>query len=100
MIMIEILNFVGSLGVGILIGAIFFGGLWWTIRKAVGNKQIAPLFFVSRMMRMSLALIGFYFVARGHWQNLVVCLIGFMIARFVIMRLTAIPEVGHATHSR
>ena len=37
---------------------------------------------------MSLALAGFYFVAGGHWQRLLACLLGFVIARLIVTRLT------------
>ena len=40
---------------------------------------------------MSIVLAGFYFVGRGHWERLLVCLLGFVIARFIVMRLTRTP---------
>ena len=50
---------------GILLGAIFFGGLWWTVRKAVTSGQPALWFFGSVLLRMAVALAGFYFVSDG-----------------------------------
>jgi len=47
------------------LGAVFFGGLWWTVRKGVSSKQPALWFFASLLVRMSIALAGFYFVGRG-----------------------------------
>src|ERR1017187_7151605 len=52
------------------LGAVFFGGLWWTVRKGVSSKQPALWFFASLLVRMSIALAGFYFVGRGHWERL------------------------------
>jgi len=49
---------------GILLGAIFFGGLWWTIRKGVTAKQPALWFLGSMLLRMGIALAGFY-LSRG-----------------------------------
>jgi hypothetical protein len=37
---------------------------------------------------MGLVLAGFYFVGRGGWARLVSCLLGFIIARFIVLRLT------------
>ena len=54
---------------------IFFGGLWWTVRKGVSSQRPALWFFGSLLLRMSIALAGFYFSARGHWQRLLVCLL-------------------------
>ena len=80
-----------ALMAGILLGAIFFGGLWWTVRKGISSKSPALWFLGSRLVRMGIALAGFYFVGRGDWQRLVTCLLGFIIARFIVMRLTRTP---------
>ena len=70
------------------LGAIFFGGLWWTVRHGASSKHPALWFLGSMVVRMSIILAGFYFVGRGDWQRLVACLAGFIIARFIVMRLT------------
>jgi len=84
----EFLGLVLALAAGLSLGAIFFGGLWWTVRKGVSSKRPAFWFLGSLLLRMSLVLVGFYFVGRGNWQRLVACLLGFIIARFCVMRLT------------
>ena len=90
---------------GLFLGAIFFGGLWWTVRKGVSSPRPALWFLGSLLLRMSVILAGFYFVGGGQWQRLLGCLIGFVVARFVVLRLTRPPvehqhlptkEVGHA----
>jgi F1F0 ATPase subunit 2 len=73
---------------GAVLGAIFFGGLWWTIRNGVTSVRPALWFLGSLLLRMSVTLLGFYFVAGGRWQRLVACLMGFIVARFVVMWLT------------
>jgi len=80
-----------ALFAGILLGAIFFGGLWWTVRKGIAAKNAALCFLGSLLLRMGIVLAGFYFVGRGDWQRLVSCLLGFIIARFIVMRLTRTP---------
>jgi F1F0 ATPase subunit 2 len=37
---------------------------------------------------MSGVLAGFYFIGRGHWEKLLVCLLGFVMARVFVTRLT------------
>jgi F1F0 ATPase subunit 2 len=76
-----------ALMIGVLLGAIFFGGLWWTVHKGVSAKRPALWFFNSFLLRTSSALVGFYFVSAGHWNRLLMCLLGFVIARFIVMRL-------------
>ena len=73
---------------GLFLGAMFFGGLWWTVRKGVSSPRPALWFFGSLLLRMSLALAGFYFVGRGHWERLLACLLGFVMARLVVTWLT------------
>ena len=88
----ETLILVLALATGVLLGAIFFGGLWWTVQKGVSSKRPALWFFGSLLLRTSIALAGFYFIARGHWERLLVCLLGFVMARHVVMRLTRALE--------
>ena len=91
---------------GLLLGLIFFGGLWWTIRKGVTSEQPALLFLGSLMLRMSIVLVGFYLVAHGQWKRMVLCLLGFISARLIVTALTALSarhptparkEIGHAS---
>jgi len=88
----ETLILVLALATGVLLGAIFFGGLWWTVQKGVSSKRPALWFFGSLLLRTSIALVGFYFIARGHWERLLVCLLGFVIARLIVTRLTRAAE--------
>jgi F1F0 ATPase subunit 2 len=94
-----------ALVAGLVLGAIFFGGLWWTVRKGVSSKHPALWFLGSMVARMSIVLVGFYFVGHGDWRRLAACLAGFIIARFIVLRLTRTPiehpnsapmEAGHA----
>ena len=77
----------GWLAGGVL-GAIFFGGLWWTVRRGLSARQPALWFLGSLLARMSVALAGFYFVSGGHWERLATCLLGFFMARVAVTRLT------------
>ena len=80
----EVLLLALALSAGTLLGAIFFGGLWWTVRKGVSSRWPALWFLGSLLVRMSIAVIGFYLVGRGHWERLLVCLLGFVMARLVV----------------
>jgi F1F0 ATPase subunit 2 len=77
-----------ALAAGLSLGTIFFGGLWWTIRIGARSQQPAVWFFLSFVLRMAIVLAGFYSVLAGDWRRLVVCLVGFVIARVMVMRLT------------
>lgn len=76
---------------GLLLGAIFFGGLWWTVRKGMSSKRPGLLFLGSMLLRTGIVIAGFYVVADGDWQRLLACLFGFVIARFIVTRLSGPP---------
>lgn len=88
----EILSLAPALVAGMLLGAMFFGGLWWTVRKGMSSTRPARWFFSSLLLRTSLTLAGFYVVSDGHWEKLLVCLLGFTIARLIVTRLTRLAE--------
>ena len=69
---------------GVVIGAIFFGGLWWTVLYGLKAKRPGLVFLLSLTVRFGLTLIGFYFVGGGDLERLVACLIGFIVSRAVI----------------
>lgn len=82
---------------GVLLGAFFFGGLWWTVRRGVTAKIPALWFVASSVVRTGAALAVFFWVARGDWKRSLVCLAGFVIARLIVLRLTRTkPEKVHA----
>ncbi len=99
----EIFTWVLSFAAGGLLGWIFFGGLWWTVRKGVSSQRPALWFFGSSMLRMGIALAGFYFVSGGHWERLLLCLFGFVSARLIVTWLTQsspeIPLAQEASHA-
>jgi F1F0 ATPase subunit 2 len=90
--MSETLSLVLALMAGVLLGALFFGGLWWTIRKSFSSQQPALWFFASSLLRTVLVLAGFYFIALSHWQRLLAALLGFALARLMVTRFTRATE--------
>jgi len=90
---------------GVLLGALFFGGLWWTVLKGLTSPRPALWFLCSMLLRTGITLSGFYFVSDGDWKRLLACLAGFIIARLIVTRLTrgqavppasAVKEASHA----
>jgi len=77
---------------GALLGVFFFAGLWWTVRKIESSKQVALLFLGSMLLRTFVVLLGFYFLLGDNWQRLLAGLLGFVIARIIVTRLTRIKD--------
>ena len=79
----ETLMLVVALAVGVALGAFFFGGLWWTVRRCVSGR-CAPLWLSgSLLVRTAAVLAGFYSVSAWRWERLLACLAGFVLARSV-----------------
>lgn len=84
---------------GMLLGTMFFVGLWWTVKKGLASPKPAQWFIVSLLLRVAVTLLGFYFVAGDDWKRLLACLLGFVIARIIVIRLTDAPVAKGAGHA-
>ena len=87
-----------ALMAGLMLGSVFFGGLWWTVRRGVVSKQPAMLFMCSFLLRMGITVSGFLLIGRGDWKRLLVCLIGFVMARLMVIWLTRQPMGANHSH--
>ena len=104
----NILILLSIFAVGLLLGAFFFGGLWWTTKKAIGSKFPILWFFCSLIIRLGVTLVVLYYVSRNHWERMLICLLGFIIARIIIVRITKnhdqtksiVKEVKYENESR
>ena len=92
---------------GVVLGGMFFGGLWWTVRHALHARYPALWFVGSALLRMGLVLAGFYWVSLNgagqgaSWQRLLACLIGFTLARVLVSVRTryAAEKLSGARHA-
>ena len=73
---------------GIILGIIFFGVLWFTVKKTVAAKAPWLWMLGSFVFRVAVVLTAFYFIGSGNWQRLIACLVGFVIARFIVIHFT------------
>lgn len=80
----EITHMIIALLAGFFIGILFFGTLWFSLKKSLHSKSPALWIFGSFIIRVSITLTGFYFVAGGNWISLLICLAGFISARYLI----------------
>jgi len=73
---------------GLVLGLLFFGGLWWTLRRAFSSARPALWVAASLLLRMAVVASGFVLVAAGDWRNLLACLLGFWAARWITIQLS------------
>jgi F1F0 ATPase subunit 2 len=80
--------------IGAFLGCLFFGGLWFTIKKSVHSSMPGLLFLLSFLLRTALVVAGFYFLARLSIANLIFAVIGFMLSRPLVGYLTKPVRTG------
>jgi len=81
-----------ALFAGLALGTVFFGGLWWTVRRRLSSPRAGLWFTGSFLLRTAVVIMGFWFASRGDWRRMAGCGAGFLGARFFIVRLTRLKE--------
>ena len=83
----EILPLISALAAGIGLGLFHFGGLWLTVRQLPTARRPLLLSMCSFLGRLGVVLFGFYLVMDNHWERLLVCLLGFLGGRVILVRV-------------
>lgn len=73
-----------SFTAGGVMGAVFFGGLWWTVQKITDSEKPYLIIIASFVVRTGVVLTGFYFIMGYGWANLMLGTAGFLICRVFI----------------
>jgi F1F0 ATPase subunit 2 len=92
------MSLLGSLGLSCLAGAalgwVYFLGLWATVRRIPGQRHPGLWMALGLLARFVLLLAVFVFaVRRGGWPALAAALVGFLVARTVVVRRTGVPAI-------
>lgn len=83
---------------GVLLGAVFFGGLWWTVRRGLASPYHGLWFIGSMLLRTGIVATGFYSILAlpaalpaDSWKILLAALLGFLLARRAATRFLPAP---------
>ena len=68
------------------LGAIFYLGLWWTVRAVPNSDYPGLLITSSFLVRSALVLGGFFLLVTAHVLYLGAAFAGFLLARLLITR--------------
>lgn len=79
-----------ALAAGLVLGAAFFGGLWWTVNRALTATVPSIWFGLSALVRMAVSVSALCYIARWGLPSLLTCLCGLLIARGAVKHLTRI----------
>lgn len=63
---------------GMILGVFFYSGQKFMIQKALTSSNQQFVLSLSFVVRITVVLWGFYLLADGGWQRLLVCLISFL----------------------
>jgi F1F0 ATPase subunit 2 len=84
--MINLWSLVASCFAGALLGLIFFWGLWTTVKQLERGRYTAVWMLGSFVLRFSLLLTGFYFLARyAGWEHVLSAAVGFTLSRVLVV---------------
>jgi len=97
--MSELLLYISPLAAGLLVGYLYFCGLWFTLQQMSKVRQPHLLILVSFISRISIMLLVLYLVADGHWTRLGLYLLGFFIMRISLLKRWG-PRVFSAASER
>jgi len=92
---IEPATIVAAVCAGLLLGGLYFGGLWWTVRRMPRARHPLNMYFGSLVVRLAIILSAFYAVViYSGWPQLAAALVGLVSARLLLIHLFARAPSG------
>jgi F1F0 ATPase subunit 2 len=82
----ELTRWVLLAAAGGLLGSVYFGGLWLTVRRLPDTDHPAALVLGSFVLRVALVAAGFVWLLAGDPLRLVAVLAGFLAIRVLLVR--------------
>ncbi len=82
--MSEIAPAVGLFVLGLALAVVYFGGLWWTVRRLDAARRPGLLLSVSTILRLALVIGVLAMLVTDHWRDFFICLAGFLIGRALL----------------
>lgn len=90
---------VASALAGVLLGTMYFGGLWLTVQRIERANHPVAILATSFIVRLGLVLVGFYLISDGRIERLVACLVAFFLTRlFFVKRIQPATERSAKAH--
>ncbi len=74
-----------SFFIGIVLGLVHFGGLYFTVQTMSKVKYPSLFMGVSFVLRMGLLLGGFFYLLRGDYKDILYALAGVILIRFIMI---------------
>lgn len=81
-----------GLFVGIILGIVFFGGLYITVEKMSDVKNPSILLLISFVLRMAILIGGLYLVSRHGFKDMMLALLGIILIKLLMIYLAKRPK--------
>lgn len=72
---------------GVMLGLVFFGGLWWTTQRLAASSQPGILVSVSLLVRVAVLAAGLFLLAQVGNAALLAAVLGLLVTRIGLTRL-------------
>jgi F1F0 ATPase subunit 2 len=83
----KIFSFVMPFFAGVFVSLLYHIGLWWTVKALPSSQRPALLSIGSFYIRMGITLFVFYLVMNNSWERLAVCLLGFLVVKYIMTHM-------------
>ncbi len=82
----DAMHLLTSLAAGMILGIVYFRGLWQTVLRLPDFRRPAWSMSWSFVARVGIVMSGFYFIMDGHLERLAMAMAGFILMRQVLVR--------------
>lgn len=70
--------------IGMLLGLVYFGGLYLSIKRMSESKYPAMLMTLSFIIRMGILIGIFFYLSKDGYKNMLFALLGVILTRFIL----------------
>lgn len=74
-----------SFFIGLFLGVLYFGGLYFSTQKFSDVKSPALFMILSLVIRMGILIGGFYYLSKLGYKNIFIGFIAVMLVRFIMV---------------
>lgn len=78
-----------AFAIAMITGIFYFAGLWLTVKQVTKISKPYLWLIISFLVRLIIILIVFYFLLRANTFNIFPCLIGFLLIRFISIKIVS-----------
>ena len=85
--MSAVITLAAGLVAGVVLGLVFFGGLWWTTQRLATSSRPAMLVSIRLLVRVALLAAGLFLLAQVGSGAILAAALGLLAARIGLTRL-------------